>query len=270
MVKTAIANRHGVDKAVFDPAHRKAGSYWQWSSVALDATWERAAENVHKAWPTKVSNLEDQAGIYFGVLDEGGDHCWLYRVYPGGRDSFGRPGRYFFVLFRLRSPEEVLLPEVSGFLNYFDDERGLPLNTAPLDGPIPGREPGVLLLKLHHLWVSGNNGSHWGMDDSGTAIRFAPPPNKAMPQPKAPILVSSRFEPQPTQRNFIVGLPVNLAIGLAIGFLLGAVLGNKVGYDSGYRAGTNTVVLPQTPSAPVTTNTVQPEPEKSNERVNTK
>ena len=270
MVKTAIANRHDVDKAVFDPAHRKAGSYWQWSSVAPDATWERAAENVHKAWPTKVSNFEDQAGIYFGVLDEGADHPWLYRVYPGGRDSFGRPGRYFFVLFRLRSPDQVLLPEVSGFLNYFDAERGLPLNTAPLDGHIPGREPGDLLLKLHRHWVSGNNGRHWGMDDSGTTIRFAQPSNKATPQPETPTLVSSGFEPQPTRRNFIVGLPVSIAIALATGLLLGAALGNKWGYDRGCRAGTNAVVPPPITDAPVTTNTVQPEPEKSNERVNTK
>lgn len=269
-MKTAIAGRHSLDKAVFDPAHRKAGSYWQWSSVALDATWEKAAENVHKAWPAKMRNFEDQAGIYFGVLDESADHRWLYRVYPGGRDSFARPGRYFFALFRLRSPEQVLLPEVAGFLNYFDAERGLPLNTAPLDGDIPGREPSDLLLKLHCHWVSGSNGSHWGMDGSGTTIRFAQPLHKATPQPETLTFVTPRFQPQPTRRHSIIGLLVGLAIGLAIGLVLGAVWGNKWGYDRGYRVGTNTVVPPSIASPPVTTNTVQPEPEKSNERANTK
>ena len=268
LVEIVTANRHNLDKAVFDPAHRKAGSYWQWSSVALDAAWDGAVENVHKAWPTKMGNLEDQAGVYFGVLDEGADNRWFYRVYPGGRDSFGRPGRYFFVLFRLRSPEQVLLPEVSGFLNYFDAERGLPLNTAPLDGDIPGRDPGDLLLKLHRHWVSENNGSHWGMDASGKTIRFSQP-HKAPPQPETGDVEPPLFPPQPTRRNVIFGLAVGLATGVAIGLLLGAVLGNKLGYDRGYREATDSVSPPAIDIL-VATNTVSSESNKANERVNTK
>lgn len=253
MVEELITTHDSLDKAVFDSAYRKAGSYWQWSSVTLDGGWDGAAECVHKAWPTKMGSFTDQSAIYFGVLDESAVNRWFYRVYPGGRDSFGRPGRYFLVIFRIQSPEQVLLPEVSGLLKYFDTERGLPLNTAPLDGGIPGREPGELLLKLHRHWISGNNDCHWGMDGSGTIIRFGLPSRKATQQPETPILITTRLQLQPKWLIFSIGL----VIGLAIGIFLGAVLHNQW---------SNSMV----PAAPPPIPSVPSGSEKNNERTNPK
>ena len=271
MVKKSLADNQGVDKAVFDPSHRKAGSYWQWPNVALDATWDRVAEAVHKAWPAKMGTLEDQAGIYFGVLDEDVASRWFYRVYPGGRDSFGRPGRYFFVIFRLKDPEQVLLPEVSGFLNYFDTNRDLPLNTKSLDEGITPREPDDLLRKLRAHWVSRKFGDHWGMDGRGTIIRFAQQPNRATPQIENSHLGAFSLETQPTGRIFIAGLPFGPTIGLvAVGLLLGVVLDDTWGYHRGFRDRTNTVVPPPKSEPPATTNSVPAEPERSNERLNSK
>lgn len=272
VVEAMITNQQSLDKAVFDPAHRKSGSYWQWSSVALDAAWDRAAENVHKAWPTKMGNFEDQSTVCFGVLDESAENRWFYRVYPGGRDNFGRPGRYFFVLFRLQSPEQVLRPEVSGLLKYFEIERGLPLNTAPLDGDIPLAEPPELLLKLHDHWVHGKNGIHWGMDGNGTAIRFASSPSKAPPQSVTIVPPSHPMQLQAARSNLAIGLPVGLVIGLVVGSLLGAGLGYKFGYrngnDRGFAVGVNSLPPVKIETPPVTTNTVQFETKELNERSN--
>ena len=251
-----IPPNHSADKAVFDPAYRKAGSYWQWSNVAIDASWERAAENVHKGWPAKPGSVDDQSALCFGVLDENAGNRWLYRVYPGGRDSFGRPGRYFFVLFRLQSPEQVLDPEVSGLLSYFDAERGLPLNVGPLDGDIPGGKPDDLLEKLHRRWVSGNQGGHWGMDGSGNVIGFASPASKPSARVAPPL-----SPPPPLQlpeRKSGIGLAVTGVVGLTAGLLLG--------YVAGYYMGTKVTATQLSAKPPVAPNPEKPEPRKSNER----
>lgn len=249
--------RHQVDKAVFDPAHRKDGSYWQWASVVLDSGWERAGEDVHKGWPAKLGAGDDQSAVCFGVLDENAGNRWLYRVYPGGRDSFGRPGRYFFLLFRLQYPGQVLLPEVSGFLRYFETERGLPLNVSPLDSDIPGGKPDDLLVKLHRHWVSRNQGSHWGMDGSGNVIIFASPASKSTARGALP------FPPPPQVcgRKFGVGLAVTGVGGLIAGLLLGYVVG--------YNRGTKATAAQLSASQPLSSNPASPEPRKSNERPDT-
>ncbi len=221
------ANQKSLGMAVFDPAHRKAGGYWQWATVSLDIKWESVAGNVHKAWPIKLGNFEDQSGIYFGVLDEGAEGRWFYRVFPGGRDSFGRPGRYFFVLIQLQTPDQVLLPEVSEILNYFDTERGLPLNTTPLDGKIPGGKPSNQLLKLYRHWVSGEKEVHWGMDGSGTVFHFTPPISKSTVAPAPIILPSQPVIPQPIRGSYVTGFPVGLVIGVIIGFILGNAFNHK-------------------------------------------
>ncbi len=92
-VEALSTNMSEVQAAVFDPSHRKGDSYWQWSNVAPDSDWEAAAAAVHKGWPLKLGTFEDQSAVCFGVLDTGPSHRWLYRVFPGGRDDYGRPGR---------------------------------------------------------------------------------------------------------------------------------------------------------------------------------
>jgi len=63
-------DKNSFEKAVYDPSNWKAGNYWQWPSVALDAVWERAAGSVHKGWPTKQGIFDDQSAVLLGVLDE--------------------------------------------------------------------------------------------------------------------------------------------------------------------------------------------------------
>lgn len=250
--------RRQFDKAVFDPAYRKAGSYWQWSSVAIDADWEQAAENVHKGWPANLGSFDDQSAVCFGVLDEDPGSRWLYRVYLGGRDSFGRPGRYFFVLIRLQSPDQVLLPEVSNFLSYFDTERSLPLNVGPLDGDMPSGKSNNLLETLHHHWVFGIQGSHWGMDGIGNVVGFASPARKSTVQ-VAQLLPSSR---QVGERKFGVGLAVTGGIGLIVGLVLGYVIG--------YNTGSNALTSRPSAKPQIAPGPENPEPRYLNERTDTK
>ena len=259
---------HSVDKAVYDPAHRKDGSYWQWSSMSLDPTWDRIAEVIHRGWPGRQGSFEDQSAVCFGVVDESAASRWFYRVYAGGRDSFGRPGRYFFVLFRFHSQEDVLFTEVSGFLNYFEGERRLPLNTTPLDGDVPGSEPNDLLLTLHRQWVQGGNGMHWGMDAKGSVVRFAAPLDKAPMPPAMPSPPVPRPAPQPTPRKSVIGLPVGLALGFLFGLLLGAWLGYRWGLSRGHRDGTNAVLPQSVRMLPTGPNTAAIKPKEANERPN--
>ena len=220
LVEEVIFDKHNLEVAVFDPAHRKAGSYCQWANVVLDSAWESAAEAVHKAWPATIGGFEDQSAVLLGVLDDGAGSRWFYRVYPGGRDSFGRPGRYFFVLFRFTSPEQALLPVVSGLLDYFDAERCLPLRTARLDEKLPHKEPSALLSKLVEQWIHGGNSPHWGMDGSGAINRFAPA-HTTSPTYEAASLVSSPRQPsgQLNRRELAIGFVAGLAIGLVLGHL---------------------------------------------------
>jgi hypothetical protein len=125
------------------------------------------------------------------------------------------------VLVRLQSPDQVLLPELSGILNYFDKKRGLPLNTAPLDGNIPGEKPSDLLLKLHQHWVCGEKEKHWGMDGNGKFVQFASSTGMPSISPAPIILPPHPENPHPTRRSYMTGFPVGLVIGVIIGFLIG-------------------------------------------------
>jgi len=117
--------------------------------------------------------LESEAAGLFGVMEAGRDGYWLYRIYPAGRDSHGRPGRYFAVIVQLAGPRHCLDPSVSGVLDYFVRERSLPLNCAALSHRLPVGEPTATLCHVYAEWEKGVNGPHWGMDGSGAIRRFA-------------------------------------------------------------------------------------------------
>lgn len=256
-----MSDKHNLEVSVFDPAHRKAGSYCQWANVVLDSAWESAAEAVHKAWPATMGGFEDQSAVLLGVQDDGAGSRWFYRVYPGGRDSFGRPGRYFFLLFRFTSPEQALLPVVSGLLDYFDAERCLPLHTAPLDEKLPHKEPSALLSKLVQQWIHGGNGRHWGMDGSGTIKKFASA-HTTKPSYEAASRISSPSQPsgQLNWRELAIGFVAGLAIGLVLGYL-------------SFRS-SDSIIQGQVPNAPsnslVAPNPPQSETKGTNERTNPK
>ncbi len=164
------SSSRGMPCAVHDPSHRKDGSYWQWHSASHDSSWDVIANAVAAGWPSTAGTLASPRSELYGVVD--GPGCWLYRVFPAGRDSFGRPGRYFSVVFQLRKPEDCLDPRVSGILKYFEGERSLPLECSALDQGVPSGTPSETIRKVVSLWAAGNQGKHWGIDEKGSIRRF--------------------------------------------------------------------------------------------------
>lgn len=262
-----MPNRPNFVAAVFDPAQPKEGNYWQWSSIAIDSAWNVASETINNGWPLKVGRIDDQSAVLLGVLDEGPGSRWFYRIYPGGRDRFNRLGRYFLVLFRLHSPEEVFLPEVAGLLNYFDKERSLPLNTTPLDRAIPRGQPDALLLKLHHQWVNGQHEVHWGMDGTGIRTVFSPRLVNTSDGNNSGFGVNSLLGMGfPRRRDLLIGIPLSLVLGLlggaALGYHRGYMNGAENGYNRGKVDGHSDYQLDRPQTLPTSTNAVKPKLDK--------
>lgn len=188
------------EAGVYDPSHRRAdtASYWQWTNSGLGEQWEQAAEWVNLGWPSSFE-LKDRSARWYGVMFSDPCDLWVYRVFAAGKDRFGRDERYFFVLIRLRSTEEILNPQIAGLFSYFDAERGLPLKTEPLDHGWQDAAPDEILEAISEEFVRGARIGHWGMDAAGRMTVFsedkpippetqkpvskqAPPPRSAMPQ----------------------------------------------------------------------------------------
>lgn len=261
---STISNPIGI--AVCDSSYKKAGSYWQWADSITRMTWESkeekdrwesVAQAIHAEWPVRMGEFKDQEAILYGVLMENGHDKWLYRVYPAGLDKAGRRGRYFFVVFRLRSAEQSLLPEVAGVLRYFDLERNPDLRTEPLDNALPWVEPDEFLVKLHKQWVSGKHGNHWGMDGTGKVIEFLSKVsffsqmNAIQPGETTKAASVSKSFTQ-TRLKLVLVLLIVAIIGiygcsnvitkehdrrLSEGRRMGFEEGKKEGYDEGYREG---------------------------------
>jgi hypothetical protein len=167
-------NKEMIEAGVYDSSHRISGSYWQWGNVSLDPSWDEVAELVHQGWPAEQRKFPDQQAVLLGVVRRP-ERTWLYRVYPAGRDGFGRPGRYFFVVLRLPSPDWIVHPQVAGLLAYFEKERGLPLKIEPLERGWPDGEADPALLQIHKEFQEHPRSSHWGMDGAGRTIQFKYP-----------------------------------------------------------------------------------------------
>ncbi len=170
--------------------------------------------------------MEDQRFQCYGVIREALLGNWVYRVYPAGNDGFGRPRRYFFLLFQVPAAvNNAVWREMAGVLQYFVRERGLPLNTEPLDHGVPPAEPDVVLKKLADQWQNGEHGAHWGMDESGRFVKFTRPTAKPMTPGSTPGPVGERKNTSRghiTQNwRFIPGFVVGLAAGFIIGWKTG-------------------------------------------------
>lgn len=220
-----------VSYAVNDPSHRKAGSYWQWHSGAHDNSWDVIANAVAAGWPSIADALASPRSELYGIVD--GPRRWLYRVFPAGRDSFGRPGRYFTVVFLLHRPEDCLDPSVAGVLAYFEGERSLPLDCSALERGVPSGTPSETLRKLVSLWAAGGQGNHWGIDGTGSTRRFkdleglsaATRPPVYLPSDKGKEATSRTGSPSEDRHR----LP------LVVCFVAGLALGSVGGFLGGYR-----------------------------------
>jgi hypothetical protein len=200
---------------VYDSSRGASLSNWQWSNVTIDRAWEGVAALIHQGWPAdkqafpnKQAFLEEEAAM-LGMI-RGRDSLWLYRVYPAGRDS-DRPGRYFFAVLRLSSLEQVLHPRIAGILAYFEKERGLPLNTSPLEREWPKKEKDVDLSNLHRAFQAIPRESHRGIDGHGRTLSFKFMPWEAEAQEHHP--------GHGSQRKIVVGLLFAGAVGVG-GFMM--------------------------------------------------
>jgi hypothetical protein len=159
--------------AVYDPSNRRADttSYWQWSNVPLDPTWDFVADQVDRGWPGRVE-VSGREASWSGLVALRNNGCWIYRLYAAGKDHFGRDGRYFFILVHLGASEDIVSCQVAGLFNYFDGERSLPLTTKPLEDGIPEAVPDQIFLTIMKMLEGGHEAGHWGVDQSGGIICF--------------------------------------------------------------------------------------------------
>lgn len=170
---------HLISTWVFDTSHRTCHGNWQWGTVDFDRSWDAVADLIHLGWPAKEGKFTNQQAIMLGVIRHS-DLVWLYRIYPAGREKSGRPGRYFFVVFRLPSPDMIDHPQVAGLLAYFEKERGLPLNLKHLEQGWPDGKADPTLLQLREECQEQPRSSHWGMDGNCRVLHF-----KYLEEPRA-------------------------------------------------------------------------------------
>ena len=237
-----IATTQTIPKALYDPsAPTKDGGYWQWANCKRDLTWEIAAEAVLQGWPNpQVSPeaLTDEAGPYLGIISQTSEGYWFYRVYPGGQDFQKRLGRYFFLLFKLSSAEQLFSPEVSAFLDFFDKDRGLPLKTSGLDTLVLSGNPQAYLTPLYQELTSSKSNQHFGMDGHGNTRFFGASSIKPEPEPEAHSSPVSVMRPQPKSQRAntraVLGASFLLCLGFGLGFWLGYNQGVTIGYSAGF------------------------------------
>ena len=167
-------NTEVIEAGVYDTSRGVSDSNWQWGNVRFDESWEAVAALIHQGWPAEKRIFTDQQAILLGVIRHS-DFVWLYRIYPAGRDEHGRGGRYFFALVRILSLDAITHPQVAGLLAYFEKERGLPLNTKPLEGGWPDAEPNSTMAQLRKDLEENSRFGHWGMDGAGRMIRLLDP-----------------------------------------------------------------------------------------------
>jgi hypothetical protein len=93
--------------AAYDPSHKSpVGNYWPWSHPSIsqkmldnmyhDVIRERLPENANKI---------TQDDLIGGCCSLSDDRCFWYRIFNGGHDRAGRPGRYVAIIALLNARE---------------------------------------------------------------------------------------------------------------------------------------------------------------------
>lgn len=240
----------GPEAAVYDPSFRRSdtSSYWQWTNVEVDDVWERVAEFVNMGWPTRPA-IDDQNGRLYGVVLTRKGECWIYRVFPAGKDRFGREGRYFFVLVRLESTEGIPASSLAGLFQYFTVEKSLPLKTEGLCNGWDDAKPDATLLAMLEAIENRLAEGHLGMGDESGIVRFSEIDPTLDPGPpeghgSSPSLGGSGIRP------LLTGVVVAV-VGLAAVHLNGKYSNSVSRPEEGERCKSPAPSVPQAPRHPV-------------------
>jgi hypothetical protein len=124
---------------IYDPSNSVAAQYWQMGVVesAKDATdWKQIGQSVNQGLPVKENALfqctkPDSDHAMWGCIHWKGTY-WIYKLFLTGRDRFDRPGRYFFVLFKFNTLENLPYSEIIRIIHYLENQTTNPLDLKPL------------------------------------------------------------------------------------------------------------------------------------------
>jgi len=124
---------------IYDPSNSVAAQYWQMGIVISSEDvddWQQVGLCVNQGFPFEKEELfhctkPEHNHEMWGCLRWKGAY-WVYRYFLTGRDRFDRPGRYFFVLFKIDSMEDVSYVNILHIINLSRKETSIPLDLGPL------------------------------------------------------------------------------------------------------------------------------------------
>ena len=127
---------------IYDPSNTVAGGYWQLGRARLSpekSRWQAVAAAINQGLPAREvplfsRNEPVQEPELWGCVRWAG-LFWTYRVFLTGRDNFDRPGRYFFVLFRVDSPADLRNILITRIVRDLEQQTAIPLDIARLEHP---------------------------------------------------------------------------------------------------------------------------------------
>ena len=216
---------------IYDPSSSVSGGYWQLGTAnkAINKEeWQKFSGYINQGLPVREDALfrcksPELEHELWGCLHWQGLY-WVYRHFLTGHDNFNRPGRYFFVLFKLESPAELRNPATSNILRHLAGQTAIPLDVQPLksqsistaagsmtDRLFPNTPPSVsgqnvatiaeMISKVpaneHHAWVisQGKVLREYPDLDTPPMKETSPPPvieNKNSIKPKSPVNETSQ------------------------------------------------------------------------------
>jgi hypothetical protein len=166
---------------VYDPSNSVSIGYWQVGTAAKsdDADrWQAVANAINQGLPARETTMFQKAHpekdcTLWGFIDHE-QKFWLYRMLLTGRDNHGRPGRYFFVLFRFAANEcldsSVIRPVIARFSRQTSIPLDIRINDIEAD-QIDGDDADLaLILEKITGNVSGPNRVHCGWIVQGGKI----------------------------------------------------------------------------------------------------
>ena len=146
---------------IYDPSNSVAAQYWQMGvaeSAKDTADWKKIGQCVNQGLPVKENSLfqctkPDYDHAMWGCIHWKGIY-WIYRLFLTGRDRFDRPGRYFFVLFKFNTLENLPYSEIIRIIHYLENQTTNPLDLEPLQN---FSTPNIDAVKPIEIGISNDN-----------------------------------------------------------------------------------------------------------------